>query len=63
MESSFRQTLFNDLINIKDNLNDNEYEQEVFKYLNNIEKHPDYDQLKQYSNKLKNLKGKCQFYR
>jgi hypothetical protein len=62
MESSFRHTLFNDLINIKDNLSDSDYEHEVFNYLKNLDKHPSYDQLKLYSNKLKNLKGKCHFY-
>ncbi len=61
MESSFRHTLFNELINIKDSLSENDYEKEVFNYLRNLEKHPSYDELKQYSTKLKSLKGNVIF--
>lgn len=63
MESTFKNTLFDSLINNDlNNLNDAKYETEIFNYLDSINSSKHFYSLKQYSDKLNDLKSKHLFF-
>ena len=64
MESNFKNTLFDSLINNDlNNLNDAQYETEIFNYLDSINSSKHFNSLKQYSDRLSDLKSKHFFFK